>query len=215
MVWKNGSVKFGGIKKTFCLEKPDLIFKLFKEVNAMKKWRCTVCGYVYEGETPPEKCPNCGAPKEKFELLTTSGPDLVDWNKIGVAKGSGFEKDLDMQFRGECMEVGMYIAMARQAEREGYPEIAETMKRIAWEEAHHAARFAELLGEVLSESTEENLKRLVDGEAGANRGKKEIAIRSKKEGQDAIHDAIHEACKDEARHCMAFYGLLKRYFPKA
>lgn len=109
----------------------------------------------------------------------------------------------------------MYIAMARQAEREGYVEIAETMKRIAWEEAHHAARFAELQGEVLSESTEENLKKLVDGEAGANRGKKEIATRANKEGQDAIHDAIHEACKDEARHCMAFYGLLKRYFPKS
>lgn len=181
----------------------------------MKKWRCTVCGYTLEGETPPEKCPNCGALKEKFEELTTSGPDLVDWNKIGVAKGSGFESDLNMQFKGECMEIGMYIAMARQAEREGYTEIAETMKRIAWEEAHHAARFAELLGEVLSKDTEENLKRLVDGEAGANRAKKEIATRSKMEGQDAIHDAIHEACKDEARHCMAFHGLLKRYFPQA
>lgn len=181
----------------------------------MKKWRCTVCGYVHEGDTPPEKCPTCGAPKEKFEVLTTSGPDLVDWNKIGVAKGSGFEGDLKMQFQGECMEAGMYIAMARQAEREGYPEVAETMKRIAIEEAHHAARFAELLGETISESTAENLKKLVDGESGANRGKKDIATRAKKEGQDAIHDAIHEACKDEARHCMAFYGLLKRYFPQA
>lgn len=181
----------------------------------MKKWRCMVCGYVHEGESPPEKCPNCGAPKEKFEELTTSVqdvPELVDWNKIGVAKGSGFERDLEMQFKGECMEVGLYIAMARQAEREGYSEIAETMKRIAWEEAHHAARFAELLGELLSDSTGENLKKLVDGEAGANRGKKELATRSKKEGQGAIHDAVHEACKDEARHCMAFHGLLKRYF---
>ncbi|MCL5934949.1 MAG: NADH peroxidase, partial [Firmicutes bacterium] len=166
-------------------------------------------------ETAPEKCPQCGAPKEKFEDLTTSGLDLVDWNRIGVAKGSGFEDDLRAQFQGECMEVGMYIAMARQAEREGYVEVAETMKRIAWEEAHHAARFAELLGEALSESTEANLKKLVEGESGANRGKKEIAIRSKKEGQDAIHEAIHEACKDEARHAMAFYGLLKRYFPNA
>lgn len=181
----------------------------------MKRWRCTVCGYIHEGESPPEKCPQCGAPKEKFELLTNSGPDIVDWNKIGAAKGSGFESDLNMQFKGECAEVGMYIAMARQAEREGFPEIAETIKRIAWEEAHHAASFAELLGDVLSENTEANLKKLVDGEAGANRGKKEIANRSKKEGQDAIHDFTHEACKDEARHSMAFYGLLKRFFPKA
>ncbi|OPX83780.1 MAG: Reverse rubrerythrin-1 [Pelotomaculum sp. PtaB.Bin104] len=180
----------------------------------MKKWRCMVCGYVAEGKTAPQNCANCGAPGEKIELLTSSGPDLVDWNKVGVAKGSGFEEDLGMQFTGECLEVGLYIAMARQAEREGYTEIAETMKRVAWEEALHAARFAELLGDLLSENTKENLKKLVDGEAGANRGKKEIATRAKKEGQDAVHDAIHEACKDEARHCMAFYGLLKRYFPE-
>ncbi|MDD2422195.1 MAG: NADH peroxidase [Heliobacteriaceae bacterium] len=180
----------------------------------MKRWRCKVCGYVHEGELPPERCPVCKAPSEKFEELTTSGPDLVDWNKIGVAKGSGFEADLKMQVNGECMEVGMYIAMARQAEREGFPEIAETMKRIAGEEAHHAARFAELLGETVSESTEANLKKLVDGEAGANRGKKDLATRAKNEGQDAIHDAVHEACKDEARHCLAFYGLLNRYFPQ-
>jgi len=181
----------------------------------MKKWRCTVCGYIHYGEQPPEKCPMCGAPREKFEEVTTDGPDLVDWNKVGAARGSGFEEDLRMQFQGECMEVGTYFAMARQAEREGYAEIAETMRRVAVEEAAHAARFAELLGEVLSEKTEENLKKLVDGEAGANRGKKAIAVRAKQEGQDAIHDAIHEACKDEARHCMTFYGLLKRYFPDA
>ncbi|MDS1029480.1 NADH peroxidase [Bacillota bacterium LX-D] len=181
----------------------------------MKKWRCTVCGYVHEGDTPPEKCPLCGAPSEKFEELKEgNGPDIVDWNKIGVAQGSGFEEDLRRQFQGECMEVGMYIAMARQAERQGFGEIAETMKRIAWEEAHHAARFAELLGEVLTESTEENLKKLVEGEAGANRAKKDIATRSKQQNQDAIHDSIHEACKDEARHCMAFFGLLNRYFPQ-
>ena len=116
-----------------------------------------------------------------------------------------------MQFQGECAEVGMYMAMARQAEREGYPEVAETMKRIAWEEAHHAARFCELLGGV-SQSTKENLEKLVAGESGANTGKKGIAVRSKAENQDAIHDAIHEACKDEARHAAAFYGLLKRLF---
>jgi rubrerythrin len=116
-----------------------------------------------------------------------------------------------MQFQGECAEVGMYIAMARQAEREGYPEVAETMKRIAWEEAHHAAQFCELIGGI-SESTKENLEKLVAGECGANSGKKDIATRSKAENQDAIHDAVHEACKDEARHASAFYGLLKRFF---
>jgi rubrerythrin len=117
-----------------------------------------------------------------------------------------------MQLQGECTEVGMYVAMARQAEREGYPEVAETMKRIAWEEAHHAARFAELLGEVLGESTKANLEKLVKGEVGANIAKKDIATRSKQQNQDAIHDSVHEACKDEARHANAFDGLLKRYF---
>jgi len=177
------------------------------------KWRCTVCGYVAEGAEAPANCPNCKAPKEKFELLKEDESllKLVDWNKLGVAKGTSFEEDLKMQFQGECSEVGMYIAMSRQAEREGYPEVAETMKRIAWEEAHHAARFFELNGGV-SESTKENLKKLVAGECGANAGKKAIATRSKQEGQDAVHDAIHEACKDEARHAAAFYGLLKRHF---
>ncbi len=177
------------------------------------KWRCGVCGYVHEGAGAPEKCPNCRAPQEKFEELKAEQGllQLIDYNKLGVAKGSGFEDDLQMQFQGECAEVGMYIAMARQAEREGYPEVAETMKRIAWEEAHHAARFCELLGGV-SESTKENLEKLVAGESGANTGKKGIAVRSKAENQDAIHDAIHEACKDEARHAAAFYGLLKRLF---
>ncbi len=136
---------------------------------------------------------------------------LVDENKLGVAKGTGFEKDLSDQFKGECAEVGIYIAMARQAEREGYAEVAEAMKRVAWEEAHHAAEFCELLGGV-SESTKENLERLVKGESGANACKLDIAKRSKADNQDAIHDAIHEACKDEARHASGFNGLLKRYF---
>lgn len=177
------------------------------------KFRCTVCGYVYEGSEAPEQCPNCKAPREKFEQMEDTGEllKLVDYNKIGVAKGTNFEQDLTMQFQGECSEVGLYIAMARQAEREGYPEVAETMKRIAWEEAHHAARFCELIGG-LSESTKENLEKLVAGESGANAGKKDIATRSKAENQDAVHDAVHEACKDEARHAAAFYGLLKRYF---
>jgi len=177
------------------------------------KWRCGVCGCVHEGNEAPGQCPNCRAPKEKFGKLEAEQGllNIIDFNKLGVAKGTNFEQDLAMQFQGECAEVGMYIAMARQAEREGYPEVAETMKRIAWEEAHHAARFCELLGGI-SESTRENLEKLVAGESGANAGKKEIATRSKAENQDAIHDAIHEACKDEARHAAAFYGLLKRLF---
>lgn len=177
------------------------------------KWRCAVCGYVHEGSEAPEKCPNCKAPGAKFEQLAEGDSllKIVDYNKLGVARGTAFEQDLTMQFQGECAEVGLYIAMARQAEREGYPEVAETMKRVAWEEAHHAARFCELIGGV-SESTKENLEKLVAGESGANAGKKEIATRSKAENQDAVHDAIHEACKDEARHAAGFYGLLKRYF---
>jgi len=177
------------------------------------KWRCGVCGYIFEGADAPDFCPNCKSPKEKFdELKTETGLlQLIDFNKLGVAKGTNFEEDLKAQFYGECAEVGMYIAMSRQAEREGYPEVAETMKRIAWEEAHHAARFCELLGGI-SESTKTNLENLVAGESGANSGKKGIAVRSKAENQDAIHDAIHEACKDEARHASAFYGLLKRLF---
>ncbi|MBI2843161.1 MAG: NADH peroxidase [Armatimonadetes bacterium] len=178
------------------------------------KWRCSVCGYVSEGADAPDQCPNCRAARQKFERLDTSEGllQLVDFNKLGVAKGSGFEQDLTQQFQGECAEVGMYIAMARQAEREGYPEIAETMKRIAWEEAHHAARFYELLGGV-SESTRENLTKLVAGESAANSCKKDIAVRSKQQNQDAIHDSVHEACKDEARHAAAFNGLLLRFFP--
>ncbi|MEN6625956.1 MAG: NADH peroxidase [Candidatus Sumerlaeia bacterium] len=177
------------------------------------KWICKVCGYVHEGPEPPAQCPVCKAPASKFEKMAEAEDmlKLADWNRLGVANGSGFEEDLKMQFQGECAEVGMYVAMARQAEREGYSEIAETMKRIAFEEAHHAARFCELLGGI-SESTKENLKKLVMGECAANACKKDIATRSKAEGQDAIHDSVHEACKDEARHACAFNGLYKRYF---
>ena len=178
------------------------------------KYRCSVCGYVSENGAP-DQCPNCKAPKEKFVEIkkTDSYLDIIDWDKVGCAKGSEFEADLKMQFQGECAEVGMYIAMARQAEREGYAEIAETMKRIAFEEAVHAAKFCELIGGI-SESTEENLIKLVQGESGANHGKKDIATRSKKADNDPVHDAIHEACRDEARHACAFAGLLKRYFNK-
>ena len=184
-----------------------------KEIDAMK-FRCTVCGYVADGAAP-DTCPNCKAPKEKFEEIKDTGSylDIIDWDKVGCAKDSEFAADLKMQFEGECAEVGMYIAMARQAEREGYAEIAETMKRIAFEEAVHAAKFCELIGGI-SESTEENLIKLVQGESGANHGKKKIATASKAANNDAVHDAIHEACKDEARHACAFNGLLKRYFNK-
>lgn len=177
------------------------------------KWICKVCGYIHEGPEPPTSCPQCKAPAARFEKMAEEDEllKLVDWNRLGVANGSGFEEDLKMQFQGECAEVGMYVAMARQAEREGYSEVAETMKRIAFEEAHHAARFCELLGGI-SESTEENLKKLVAGECAANACKKDIATRAKTAGQDAIHDSVHEACKDEARHACAFNGLLKRYF---
>jgi rubrerythrin len=177
------------------------------------KWRCGVCGFVHEGGAAPDQCPNCRAAKEKFDALKEGQGllQIVDYNKLGVANGSGYEEDLKLQFQGECAEVGMYIAMARQAEREGYPEVAETMKRIAWEEAHHAARFCELIGGI-SECTKTNLERLVAGESGANTGKKGIAVRSKADNQDAIHDAVHEACKDEARHAAAFNGLLTRLF---
>jgi rubrerythrin len=178
----------------------------------MKKWQCMVCGYIYTGEDAPEKCPQCGAPAEKFELFNENDLDLVDGNSIGVAKGTGLEEDLRAQFTDECTEIGMYLAMSRQAEREGFSEIAETYKRIAFEEAGHAARFAELLGEVFSKSTKENLEARVAAEVGATKGKKEIATKAKQQGFDEIHDFVHEACRDEARHASAFNGLLKRYF---
>lgn len=178
-----------------------------------KKWICTVCGYVHEGETPPEKCPQCGAPAEKFDL---QGEEMVwaDEHKIGVAKGldEGVVEDLRANFKGECTEVGMYLAMSRQADREGFPEVAEAYKRIAFEEAEHAAKFAELLGEVVAADTKKNLQMRVEAEYGATKGKKDLATLAKKLGYDAIHDTVHEMCKDEARHGKAFQGLLKRYF---
>ncbi|MBN7574593.1 MULTISPECIES: NADH peroxidase [Clostridium] len=179
----------------------------------MKKFVCTVCGYIHEGETAPEKCPVCGVGSEKF--IEQSG-DLAfaDEHVIGVAKG--VEKEvidgLQANFIGECTEVGMYLAMSRQADREGYPEVAEAYKRIAFEEAEHAARFAELLGEVVVADTKANLQARVDAEHGACQGKKDLATLAKKLNLDAIHDTVHEMCKDEARHGKAFKGLLDRYF---
>ncbi|MGE5543673.1 MAG: NADH peroxidase [Bacillota bacterium] len=180
----------------------------------MKKWVCGVCGYVHEGPTPPEKCPQCGASKEKFSELVSDKLLWADEHRIGVGAGVDAEvvELLRANFMGECTEVGMYLAMSRQADREGFPEIAEAYKRIAWEEAEHAAKFAELLGEVVKADTKQNLQARVEAEFGACQGKKDLATKAKQLNYDAIHDTVHEMCKDEARHGAAFAGLLKRYF---
>lgn len=179
----------------------------------MKKYVCLVCGYVHSGDEAPDVCPVCGAPAAKFEL---QGEDAAyaDEHKVGVAAGVDpmVVEDLRANFAGECSEVGMYLAMSRQADREGYPEVAEAFKRYALEEAEHAAKFAELLGEVLTDSTKKNLEMRAEAEAGACLGKKKLATRAKELGYDAIHDTVHEMCKDEARHGCGFAGLLKRFF---
>ena len=180
----------------------------------MKKLVCSVCGYVYEGETPPEKCPQCGSPAEKFHEQKEGEQGWADEHVIGVANGVDAEviEGLKANFTGECTEVGMYLAMSRQADREGYPEVAEAYQRIAFEEAEHAAKFAELLGEVVAADTKANLTARVSAEYGACQGKKDLAVKAKQLNLDAIHDTVHEMCKDEARHGAAFAGLLKRYF---
>ncbi len=177
------------------------------------KWVCKICGYVHEGDQPPEKCPVCKAPADKFDKMA-EGREWADEHRIGVAKDvdQRIIDGLRMNFNGECTEVGMYLAMARAAHREGYPEIGMYYEKAAWEEAEHAAKFAELLGECVSASTKENLTVRVDAEFGATAGKKEIATLAKQLGYDAIHDTVHEMCKDEARHGKAFEGLLNRYF---
>jgi len=179
----------------------------------MKKFVCTVCGYIYEGETAPEKCPVCGVGADKF-IEKSDNLAFADEHVIGVAKGVDKEviEGLKANFTGECTEVGMYLAMSRQADREGYPEVAEAYKRIAFEEAEHAAKFAELLGEVVAADTKANLQVRIDAEHGACQGKKDLATLAKKLNLDAIHDTVHEMCKDEARHGKAFKGLLDRYF---
>ena len=179
----------------------------------MKKWVCTVCGYIHEGETAPAECPVCKVGADKFEEM--AGERVwADEHRIGVAQGVDEEivEGLRANFTGECTEVGMYLAMSRQADREGYPEVAEAYKRIAFEEAEHASKFAELLGEVVEPSTKKNLELRVDAEYGATDGKLKLAKRAKELGLDAIHDTVHEMCKDEARHGKAFLGLLNRYF---
>ena len=181
----------------------------------MAKWVCSVCGYVHEGDTPPEKCPICNVPADKFvKQEETAATGWATEHKIGEGQGVDAEvlQGLKDHFAGECTEVGMYLAMSRQADREGYPEIAEAYKRIAFEEAEHAAKFAELLGEVVTNSTKKNLELRVGAEKGACEAKFNIAKRAKQCNLDAIHDTVHEMAKDEARHGQAFEGLLKRYF---
>ena len=181
----------------------------------MKKFVCSVCGYVHEGESAPEKCPQCKVPAEKF--VEQKGE--MGWaaeHIVGVAQGAPEEimEGLRANFMGECTEVGMYLAMARVAHREGYPEIGLYWEKAAYEEAEHAAKFAELLGEVVTDSTRKNLEMRVEAENGATAGKTELAKLAKELGLDAIHDTTHEMAKDEARHGKAFAGLLARYFGK-
>ncbi len=181
----------------------------------MKKYICLVCGYVYEGENPPERCPQCNAVRSKFKLAEENeNLSFATVHSIGdgVVEDAEVLQGLRDHFTGECTEVGMYLAMSRQADREGYPEIAEAYKRIAFEEAEHAAKFAELLGEVVRPDTKANLKARAEAEMGACAAKFEIAKRAKKLDYDAIHDTVHEMAKDEARHGAVFAGLLKRYF---
>lgn len=180
-----------------------------------KKFICTVCGYVHEGTEAPENCPVCNAPAAKFQEVVEGGLSWADEHRLGVAKGVDAEvlDGLKAHFTGECSEVGMYLAMARQADREGYPEVAEAYKRIAWEEAEHASKFAELLGEIVWD-TKANLKARMEAESGACADKKRIATKAKELGYDAIHDTVHEMCKDEARHGQVFQGLYNRFFNK-
>ena len=179
----------------------------------MKKFVCTICGYVYEGEAAPEACPVCKAPASKF-IEQSSEMTWAAEHVVGVAQGVDQEiiDGLRENFTGECTEVGMYLAMARVAHREGYPEIGEYWRRAALEEAEHAAKFAELLGEVVFDSTEKNLAVRVEAENGATAGKTALAKKAKELGLDAIHDTVHEMARDEARHGKALKGLLERYF---
>jgi len=181
-----------------------------------KKFICTVCGYVYEGAEAPEECPICHADKSAFkEVDETAELKFVTEHEVGIAKSTDdqMKADLTAHFNGECGEVGMYLAMSRQADREGYPEIAEAFRRYAFEEAEHAAKFAELLGECVWD-TKTNLYKRMLAEAGANEDKMRIARRAKELNLDAIHDTVHEMAKDEARHGKGFEGLYKRYFGK-
>ncbi len=194
----------------------------------MKKYVCPVCGYVHEGNEPPEFCPLCKVPGAKF-IEQTGEMTLAAEHEFGVYETTVrdnadiSEEDkkyildqLIANFNGECSEVGMYLCMARIAHREGYPEIGLYWEKAAYEEAEHAAKFAELLGSTLEpnmkNSTKANLAWRVDCEFGATAGKTELALCAKKNGLDAIHDTVHEMARDEARHGKALKGLLERYF---
>ena len=182
----------------------------------MKKFICPVCGYVHEGTEPPEKCPICGVPGSKFKVEESGEMSWAAEHVLGVAKDVDPEilAGLRSNFEGECSEVGMYLAMARVAYREGYAEVGVYYEKAAWEEAEHAAKFAELLGEVVTGSTKKNLELRVAAENGATAGKTELAKMAKAQNLDAIHDTVHEMARDEARHGKAFKGLLDRYFGK-
>ena len=179
----------------------------------MKKFVCPVCGYVHEGDSAPEACPLCKVPGSKF-IEQSSEMTWASEHIVGVANGVPEDVIMDLRsnFEAECSEVGMYLAMARVAHREGYPEIGLYWEKAAWEEAEHAAKFAELLGEVVYDSTEKNLTVRVEAENGATLGKTNLAKRAKELGLDAIHDTVHEMAKDEARHGKGFEGLYNRYF---
>ena len=177
------------------------------------KYVCSVCGYVHEGDEAPAECPICHAPADKFNKQEGEMTWAAE-HVVGVAKGAPAEiiEGLRANFNGECTEVCMYLAMSRQAYREGYPEVGDYYEKAAFEEAEHAAKFAELLGEVLTDSTKQNLKVRVEAENGATAGKVELAKKAKELNLDAIHDTVHEMARDEARHGKAFKGLLERYF---
>ena len=179
----------------------------------MKKYICTICGYISEGNVP-EVCPVCKAPSSKFVEQTGGSMAWADEHRIGVAQGvdERIVEGLRLQFEAECQEVGIYLAMARQADRDGLPEVAEAYKRIALEEAEHASKFAELLGEMVDVSTKTNLEKRIVAENAACSSRKELATLAKKLDLDAIHDTVHEICKDEARHGKVFEGLVNRYF---
>lgn len=179
------------------------------------KWICKVCGYVHEGPQPPDICPVCKAPKERFEMID-QGSSWAEEHKVGIARGldKRVVEGLRENYRAQCNEVGMYLAMGRTADGEGYPEMAEVFRRFAQEEAEHAARLAELLGETLADSTQDNLRQRVQAEQVASSGKADLAKLAKSLGYEAIHEALQEMARDEARHGRAFEGMLKRNFRK-